>query len=80
MITLRIGPNPKLTESQQEVIMYEYGMENGETTIKVKQAMILYLLNRLGLSVEYDEPTSYQKNQPIVLLNTKEVRAAMGKQ
>lgn len=79
-IILRIGPNPELTESQQEVIKYEYGMENGETTIDVKQAMILYLLNRLGLSVEYDEPTSYQKNQPIVLLNIKEVRKAMGKE
>lgn len=80
MITLRIGPNPKLTRSQQEVIEYEYGMKNGETTIDVKQAMILYLLNRLGLTVEYDEPTSYQKNQPIVLLNIEEVRKTMGKE
>lgn len=79
MITLRIGPNPALTNSQQQVIEHEYGMRDGETTITVKQAMILYLLNRLGLSVENDEPTSYQKNQPIVLINIEEVRKAMAK-
>ena len=80
MITIRIGPNPSLTESQQEVIKHEYGMENGESSIDVKQAMILYLLNRLGLSVEDDEPTTYQKKQHIVLLNINEVRKAMGKE
>lgn len=80
IITLRIGPNPEYSKSQQEAIEYEYGMKKGEITVDVKQAMSLYLLNRLGLSVEYDEPTSYQKNQPIVLLNKKEVRKAMGKE
>ena len=79
MITLRIGPNPKLNESQQEVIKHEYGMENGESSIDVKRGMILYLLNKLGLSVEYDEPTTYQKKQHIVLLNIDEVRKALGK-
>jgi hypothetical protein len=79
VITLKIGPNPKLTESQQEVIKHEYGMKDGESSINVKQAMILYLLNRLGLSIEDDEPTTYQKKQHIVLLNIDEVKKAMGK-
>ncbi len=82
MITLRIGPNPKLTESQQEVIKYEYGMDTGEgeSSIDVKRAMTFYLLNRLGLSIEDDEPTTYQKKQHIVLLNIDEVRKALGKE
>jgi hypothetical protein len=79
IITVRIGPNPKLTKSQQEVIKHEYGMENGESSIIVKQAMTLYLLNRLGLSIEDDEPTTYQKKQHIILLNIDEVKKAMGK-
>lgn len=78
-ITLIIGPNPNLTESQQEVIKHEYGMKDGELLIDVKQAMILYLLNRLGLSVEYDEPTTYQKKQHIILLNIEGVKKALGK-
>ena len=76
-ITLKIGPNPKLSQSQQAAIKKEYGMKNGESAIEVKRAMIFYLLNRLGLSVEDEEPTTYQKKQHIVLLNIDEVRKAM---
>jgi len=76
---VRIGPNPNLAESQQDVIKHEYGMEDGESSIPVKRAMILYLLNKLGLSVEDDEPTHFQQSQHVVLLNRDETKKAMGK-
>lgn len=78
-ITLKIGPNPHLTESQQEVIKHEYGMQDGTAFFEVRKAMLFYLLNRLGLSTEDDEPTTYQKKQHIVLLNVDEVKKALGK-
>lgn len=80
VITLQIGPNPRLTESQQEVIKHEYGMESGTTSFEVKKAMLFYLLNRLGLSIEDDEPiTTYQRKQHIVILNADEVKKVLGK-
>lgn len=74
-IEVKIGPNPQFEENHRKIIEYEYGMENGEASIKVRRAMLWYLLSSLGLSAREEDKVS--SNQQIILLNKDEVREAL---
>lgn len=70
-VVVRFGPHPKLTEAQRKAIGREFEMENGEKTIRVREALAFYLLQRLGLdkASEAKPPEARQ----IVLLNPAEL-------
>lgn len=74
-VTVKIGPNPDLEDGHRKIIEYEYGMVNGEVSIEVRNAMLFYLLNRLGLSAKKDE--SILQKQHLFLLNAEEVQKAL---
>lgn len=74
-VIVKIGTNPALKEIHRKIIEYEYGMINGEAFIQVRCAMLFYLLNRLGLSVENEDKTLQKRH--IILLNKEEVQKAL---
>lgn len=74
-VTVIIAPHPDLTESQSEAIKLDYGMPEGVRAIAVPRASLYYFLKRLGLNV--DPKQKQPQKQHIVLMNRKEVMAAL---
>ncbi len=66
-IELEIGPHPGLTESQRQIVIRDYRMEGGKVTLKVRKALLFYMLRRLGL--DRDPSAESPRVQQIVLLN-----------
>ncbi len=76
-ITLMIAPHPNLSENQSKVVTMDYGMIDGSAEITVRKCMLYYTLKRLGLDA--DPAARRAQDQHIVLVNAKEVFAAMGR-
>ncbi|ABK43867.1 conserved hypothetical protein [Magnetococcus marinus MC-1] len=76
-IDVRIGPHPKLTETQRIAIELDYGMENGELVIPVRRGFLFYFLKRMGLDIDPD--VRQPKHQQIVLINADEVYAVFSR-
>lgn len=74
ILELHIGPHPALSPNQQRVVELDYGMNNGQVTILVRQALLYYALKRLGLDT--DPAARKPQDQQIVLLNEKAIRGA----
>ncbi len=66
-----IGPNPRLSESQRQVVALDYGMQDGQVTLRVRRALLYYTIKRLGLGEEGLARAPEQ--QHIVLLNREEI-------
>jgi predicted DNA-binding transcriptional regulator YafY len=75
ILELHIGPHPALSPNQQRVVELDYGMNNGQVTIFVRQALLYYALKRLGLDT--DPAARKPQDQQIVLLNEKAIRGAV---
>lgn len=75
ILELHIGPHPALSPNQQRVVELDYGMNNGQVTILVRQALLYYALKRLGLDT--DPAARKPQDQQIVLLNDKAIRGAV---
>lgn len=74
ILELHIGPHPALSPNQQRVVELDYGMNNGQVTILVRQALLYYALKRLGLDT--DPAARKPQDQQIVLLNKEAIRGA----
>lgn len=72
---VEIGPHPALTASQQAVVAKDYGMTGGSAILKVRYAMLFYVLKRLGLLG--DATKASPKTQHIVVLNREATEAAL---
>lgn len=70
VLRLTLKPNPDLPIEQRRAIELDYGMVNGKVIVESKQALLFYLLKRLGL--EKNKKTSPQTQQ-IVLANRDEI-------
>lgn len=66
-IILRLCPHPDLSPDQKAVIESDYGMSDGELQLRVKQAMLVYMLVQLRLD-KFTEKRSAAEQQ-IILLN-----------
>jgi hypothetical protein len=75
LVELHIGPHPALSPNQQRVVELDYGMNNGQVTILVRQALLYYALKRLGLDT--DPAARKPQDQQIVLLNNEAIRGAV---
>jgi len=47
-------PNPRLTENQQRIVEYDFGMTDGRVTISVRRALLYYFEKRLRLDINDD--------------------------
>ena len=61
-----IGPHPDLSEGQRRVIALDYGMTRDQLKIPTRQALVYYLLKRLGVASSVPRAAAEQQ---IVLLN-----------
>lgn len=69
---LVLVPNPQLSPSRRRVVELDYAMKNGEAELETRQAMLFYVLQRLGLSRDGElRPEA----QHIQLKNAVEIRA-----
>ena len=70
-----LAPNPKLSESQQRMIAFDYDMPDGQLTLPVRCALLYYFNKRLRLDVAStaDDP----KETPVVVVNKKEFEQAV---
>lgn len=70
-----IAPHPNLTDDQKAIIEKDYGMKNGKTDLKVRYAMLFYLLKRLNLLD--DAAKRSPRSQHIVAVDREAVQAAL---
>lgn len=68
-ITLTLMPHPDLTDSQRAAVEADYCMVNGQANLVLRQATLLYVVSRLRLIDESDDPVIQQ----VVLVNRVEV-------
>lgn len=66
MIDVVLAPHPELKEGQKRAIELDYGMQDGRVSFQTRQALLFYVLRRLGL----DRPAQgTPQSQQIVLVN-----------
>lgn len=74
-IDVVIKPHPGLTAAQQTVVAKDYGMADHSSVLKVRIAMLFYVLKRLGLLGDAEKATPH--TQHIVLANKPQVDAVL---
>ena len=80
-IDVRFQPDPGLPDRQKERLQIEYGMEDGELTLSVRQAMLFYYLRFYGFDPhEMDGDCMRNKSSfHLTLKNLKEVESCLGR-
>jgi predicted DNA-binding transcriptional regulator YafY len=73
-VTLKIGPNPRLSAGAKEAVEIDYGMVDGVVELKTRACLSVYVERFLGLDL--DPTTAIPERQQIVLLNREEVESA----
>jgi len=73
--SFEIVPHPDLTASQQAVVAKDYGMTNGKCVLKVRYAMLFYVLRRLGLLGDASKVPA--RRQHIVVSSYSDVQTAL---
>ncbi|MBD8736861.1 WYL domain-containing protein [Sphingomonas sp. CFBP 13706] len=74
---VRIAPHPDLSGDQKAIVARDYGMTDGSSTLKVRYAMLFYVLKRLNLLGEPEKLPA--RSQHIVLANREEAAVALRK-
>ncbi|MFB9122509.1 WYL domain-containing protein [Paraburkholderia dipogonis] len=69
-VTLKLAPNPALSEAKRRVVELDYGMVQGQLDLNCRQALLFYTLKQLGLDATAGETPEAQQ---IVLKNRAEV-------
>ena len=73
-VQLVLVPNPALSPSRRRVVELEYAMTNGQAVMETRQAMLYYVLKRLGLN---RDGGLRPEAQQIQLKNDAEVKAIL---
>ncbi len=77
MVTLQLSPHPKLDEEKQKSLLIDYGSDQNIIELKVRRALIAYILQRLSVDTTPDHSLSPNKYQ-LVVLNRDEIEAFAG--
>jgi hypothetical protein len=67
IISVQLTPHPKLNEETQRSLLIDYGSDNNIITIKVRRALIGYLLQQLSVDTTAEHELNPNKYQLIVL-------------
>jgi hypothetical protein len=73
-VKLVLEPSAGLSASKRRVVELDYAMTNGQVTLQTRQAMLYYVLQRLGLSRDGEVRPEAQQ---IRLKNASEVKAIL---
>lgn len=76
IVTASLKPHPGLTDDQKRVVMQDFGMKGERLDVKVRLALLYYLLRRLDLH-DFQEEKRPAREQHVVLANRDEVRRAL---
>ena len=71
-----LRPHPGLTDDQKRVVAQDFGMKGERLDIKVRLALLYYLLRRLDLH-DFEGEKRPAREQHVVLANREEVRRAL---
>ena len=77
IITLQLGPHPELDKENQTSLLIDYGAENDMIEIKIRCALIGYLLQQLSVDTTEDHSLNPKKYQ-LVVLNRDEIEPFAG--
>lgn len=77
VVQLVLSPHPQLTLAAQQAVIDDYEMENGESTLDCREALLFYLLRQLNL-LPSAEPTTPEAQQ-IVLTNARDILPLLDK-
>ncbi|MGB4598619.1 MAG: WYL domain-containing protein [Trichlorobacter sp.] len=69
---VEIGPNPKLSDHQKNVVAMDYGMTDFKFKLSCRRALLYYVLKKLS----YNENLSGEEQQ-IIAINCDEISAVM---
>lgn len=73
-VIVKIAPHPELTEDQRKAIAFDYGMTDSTTDLKVRAAMLFYLMRAMRWTGTNDQPPIEQQ---IVVINRAELDDAL---
>ncbi|WP_295038381.1 WYL domain-containing protein [Sulfitobacter sp.] len=76
-VGIEIAPHPQLTDSQKKVVAKDYGMSDGSMVLRVRNAMLFYVLKRLGLLGDAEKEDA--RRQHIVVVNKTDVQSALAR-
>ena len=77
IITVQLAPHPKLDEKNKASLLIDYGGYNGSIEIKIRRALIGYLLQQLSVDTTKDHSLNPNKYQ-LVILNRDEIEPFAG--
>ena len=72
MVSIAVKPHPKLSDDQKRVVALDFGMRGEQLYVKVRLALLYYLLRRLNL--DFNEEKRSAREQHVVLAEPDEVR------
>lgn len=75
IITVALKPHPGLTDDQKHVVAQDFGMKGDRLDVRVRLALLYYLLKRLNL--DFEEEKRPAREQHVILANRDEVRQAL---
>jgi predicted DNA-binding transcriptional regulator YafY len=76
LITVSLKAHPGLTDEQKRVVAQDFGMKGERVDVKVRLALLYYMLRRLDLD-DFQGEKHPAREQHVVLANRDEVRRAL---
>jgi len=70
-VTLKIAPNPKLSDIQQQIIAKDYGMKRNQLKLTTKAALVQYCLQHFRIDLKAHSKPALE--HPIVLANAADI-------
>ncbi|HIF51539.1 MAG TPA: WYL domain-containing protein [Thiotrichaceae bacterium] len=77
IISVQLTPHPKLDKEKQSSLLIDYGSDDDVITIKVRRALIGYLLQQLSVDTTADHELNPNKYQ-LIVLNRDEIEPFAG--
>ncbi|RWJ32022.1 WYL domain-containing protein [Mesorhizobium sp.] len=75
IVSVALKPHPGLSDEQKHVVAQDFGMKAGRLEIKLRLALLYYLLKRLNL--DFEEEKRPAREQHVVLADPDGVRQAL---
>jgi hypothetical protein len=72
VVILALKPHPGLSDEQKHVVAQDFGMRSGHLDVKVRLALLYYLLRRLNL--DFEEEKRPAREQHVVLAEPQQMR------
>ena len=77
IITMKLTPHPKLEDKNRASLLIDYGSDNDIIEIKIRRALIGYLLQQLSVDTTQDHSLNPNKYQ-LIVLNRDEIEPFAG--